>query len=121
MNPNDRAYLDVHKVLVLLTDGDDKIADTLAYAEVLLGHSLSSLRSSACTAAKDAGIEVYVIGVIPEASIDQTLRDAFIACSSATDSSEASDYVFLGAVTDTQIEDTFETIATRLTSLRRTH
>ena len=121
VNPNDRAYLEVHKVLVLLTDGDDKIADTASDAEILLGHSLSSIRSSACTAAKDAGIEVYVIGVIPASSITQTLRDAFVACSSATGSADESDYVFLGAVTDTEIEATFQTIATRLTSLRRTH
>ena len=121
VNPNDRAYLSVHKVLVLLTDGEDIIADTDAYSTLVLGHSMASLRSSACSAAKATGIDVYVIGVIAEAAITQTLRDAFIACSSATDSSEASDYVFLGAVTDTQIEDTFETIATRLTSLRRTH
>ena len=121
VNASDRAYLSVNKVLVLLTDGEDKIADQPIHAERLFGHSLSSLQSSACTAAKAAGIDVYVIGVIPEAKIGQTLRDAFIACSSAEDSSEADDYVFLGAVTDTEIEDTFATIATRLTSLRRTH
>ena len=121
VNASDRAYLSVNKVLVLLTDGEDKITEQPSHVDVLLGHSLSSLQSSACTAAKAAGIDIYVIGVIPEAKIGQTLRDAFVACSSATDSTEADDYVFLGAVTDTEIEDTFATIATRLTSLRRTH
>ena len=121
VNPNDRAYLEVHKVLVLLTDGQDKIAYSDAQATLVLGKSLSSLQASACTAAKAAGIDIYVIGAIPESKISQSQRDAFVDCSSATGSSDSSDYVFLGTVTETEIEDTFASIATRLTSLRRTH
>ena len=62
-----------------------------------------------------------MIGVIAESAISQTMRDAFVACSSATDSDSADDYVFLGAVAKDDIEDAFSAIAARVTSLRRTH
>ena len=119
--PDDRAYLEVHKIIVLLTDGEDITEDTRTQEELVFGHTLASLQASACTAAKDAGAIVYVVGVIEDSKIDQTMRDQLIACSSAADATEADSYVFLGAITDTDIEDAFSAIATRLTSLRRTH
>ena len=121
VDPDDRAYLEVHKIIVLLTDGEDITEDTRTQEELVFGHTLASLQASACTAAKDAGAIVYVVGIIEDSKIDQTLRDQFIACSSAADATEADSYVFLGAITDTAIEDAFSAIATRLTSLRRTH
>ena len=128
VDPNDRAYLEVRKVLVLLTDGRDTIGEASwlglsesKVSELILGRSLSSLQATACQAAKDDGIEVYVIGAIAESSISQTMRDAFVACSSAPDSDSADDYVFLGAVDKDDIEEAFSAISERVSSLRRTH
>ena len=97
----------VRKVLVLLTDGDDN-------------HLASSIvrkhRSDACTAAKDAGIEIITVFA---GDPSRGLKDELEKCASPVgeDADEDATNSFTGT-TQEELEGAFETIGQRLRPLR---
>ena len=94
----------VRKMLVLLTDG----ADNHLRGVVVRAH-----RRQACTAAKDAGIEIITI-FAGDPSGD--LKDELLACASpATDEDDSNSFT---GETQEELEGAFETIGQRLRPLR---
>ena len=102
------AAANVRKVLVLLTDGDD---NHLGQHGAEPTH-----RRQACTAAKDAGIEVMtVFAGVPGSALKTELEK----CASPV--SDGDDTNSITATTKEELEDAFETIGRRLRPLRRMH
>ena len=94
----------VRKVLVLLTDGEDNHLEV----NIVREH-----RRQACTAAKDAGIEVLTIFA---GNPHKNLKDDLLACASpAADEDDTNSFI---GTTNEELEGAFETIAQRLRPLR---
>ena len=101
----------VMKVIVLLTDGEDnhKLTET-ADAE----------RARACSAARAAGIRIYVIGAANPADKDYESTAASLAeCSSQSDDPDG-EYTFLNNNDSTALFEAFRRVGRQLVSLRRT-
>ena len=108
VHPVDPAsYPDVRKALVLLTDGEDNFPDY----DIGRRH-----RSRACTAAKNAGIRVFVISAM--ASTDPRLLSALWTCSSQADDPDGR-YLFVNNATPEALEEAFRDIARQLLEFRR--
>ena len=111
VDPSKKEYLGVRKAIVLLTDGEDNYGSDLGAA---------SDRSEACTAAKDAGIEIFVVAAMNPTQIGSGLSRGLTACSSKDDYPDRT-YVFLENHTKEDLEDAFRQIARQLLVVRRTH
>ena len=111
VDPNDESSLGVRKAIVLLTDGEDNYDDYIGAADD---------RSAACTAAKNAGIEVFVVAAMNPSRIGTHLSDGLTACSSQSDRPDRT-YVFLNNATKEDLEEAFRQIALQLLVVRRTH
>ena len=111
VDPDDEKYLGVRKAIVLLTDGEDNYDDDLGAA---------SDRSAACTAAKDAEIEIFVVAAMNPSKIGTDLSRGLTDCSSQDDYPDRT-YVFLDNHTKEDLEDAFRQIALQLLVVRRTH
>ncbi len=104
VHPVDAAS-NVRKMLVLLTDGDDNHLDK----NIVQDH-----RRKACTAAKNAGIEVITVFA---GNPSRGLKDELLRCASpAADEDETNSFT---GTTKEELEDAFETIGQRLRPLRR--
>ena len=97
----------VRKVLVLLTDGDDNHLDQ----NIVWEH-----RRQACTAAKNAGIEIISVFA---GDPSRGLKDELLQCASPVgeDADEDDTNSFTGS-TDEELEGAFEEIGQRLRPLR---
>ena len=103
VHPVDAAS-NVRKMLVLLTDGDDNHLDQA----IVRDH-----RRKACTAAKNAGIEIITVFA---GDPSQGLKDELLACASpAGDEDETNSFT---GETQEELEGAFETIGQRLRPLR---
>ena len=106
VHPVDAAS-NVRKMLVLLTDGDDNHLDK----SIVQDH-----RRKACTAAKNAGIEVItVFAGVPS----RGLKDRTAAKNVPVRSADEDDTNSITGTTKEELEDAFETIGKRLRPLRR--
>ena len=103
VHPVDAAS-NVRKVLVLLTDGEDNH---------LRGVVVRDHRRQACTAAKEAGIEIITVFAGNPGS---SLKDELLACASPVTDEDATNS-FTGT-TQEELEGAFETIGQRLRPLR---
>ncbi len=92
----------VQKALVLLTDGADSYN--------------ADHRSRACTAAKNAGIKIFVIAAMP--SVSTSLQNALTQCSSAADDPDGT-YIFVNSATRETLKEAFRSIAQQLKHFRR--
>ena len=77
-------------------------------------------RSAACTGAKRAGIEVFVVAAMNPTKIGSGLSRGLTACSSQSDNPDRT-YVFLNNHSKEDLEDAFRQIAHQLLFVRRTH
>ena len=111
VNPSKNKYLGVRKAIVLLTDGEDNYDDRIGAAPN---------RSEACTAAKDAGIEIFVVAAMNPSKIGSELSKGLTDCSSQSGHPDRT-YVFLDNHTREDLEDAFRQIAQQLLVVRRTH
>ena len=93
----------VRKVLVLLTDGDDNHLER----DIVRSH-----RSQACTAAKDAGIEIITVFA---GSPSSSLKDELLQCASpaSQENPEEGGNSFTGTTSE-ELEGAFEEIGQRL-------
>ena len=116
VDPDDPASDGLRKAIVLLTDGADNFCGgmnpTCANSE--LGFS----RTDACTAAKAAGTEIFVIAAMHPDEVSQALGESLRACSSQSDNPDGS-YVFLNNATPESLEAAFADIASQLMTTRR--
>ena len=110
VDPSDESSLGVRKAIVLLTDGEDNY-------NALVG---APDRSAACTAAKRAGIEIFVVAALNPAYITTSYTRGLRDCSSQDDHPDRK-YVFLDNRTTTDVEEAFREIARQLAVVRRTH
>ena len=95
------------KVLVLLTDGDDNHLDQ----NIVWEH-----RRQACTAAKDAGIEIITVFA---GDPSRGLKDELLACASpVSDDADEDDTNSFTGETEEDLEGAFEEIGQRLRPLR---
>ena len=115
VDPSRNEYLSVRKAIVLLTDGEDNYDDTLGAAPN---------RSEACTAAKRAGIEIFVVAALDRSRIGSALERGLTECSSKDDRPDRTYLffkLFLKNRTREDLEDAFRQIALQLLVVRRTH
>ena len=97
----------VRKVIVLLTDGGDNWATNV----------FATLRADACKAAKDSGMEVFVVAaMVPSRSVKTELRK----CSSES-SESGTKYTYLDNQTNDDLLAAFRNITNDIVTVRRTH
>ena len=121
---------DLHKAIVLLTDGEDNMrydddGNRVNYCPHKLdengnrGPELACRlpRREACTAAKNAGIEIFVVAAMHPEKVSGSLAHELRLCATADDES----HVFINNTDAAVLEAAFETISRKLTPLQRTH
>ena len=108
----------VRKVIVLLTDGHDSICgdDNFACTDSAIGIS----RTDACTQAKNAGIEIFVVAAMHPDQVSTDFGTSLTKCSSESDESDEV-FAFLNNATSESLQAAFESIANQLRLVRRTH
>ncbi len=106
----------VRRAIVLLTDGDDT---QCGYGNPGCDDSeLGIARASACSAAKQAGIEIFVIAAMKPDLVSDDLKDGLRACSSESENPDGT-YVFLDIPTPEALRSAFANIAKQLRTVRR--
>ena len=108
----------VRKVIVLLTDGTDSVCNNLG--EQCNDSVIGISRADACTLAKDAGIEIFVVAAMHPDQISTEFGTALTECSSESDDSDGT-YAFLNNATPESLQAVFESIANQLRIVRRVH
>ena len=112
---------ETRKALVLLTDGVDSYCDLGTQRKPWCADSTIGVnRVEACTAAKEAGIEIFVVAAMHPDNVSTDLADTLRACSSESEESEGS-YVFLNNATPENLETAFADIANQLSVIRRVY
>ena len=108
----------VRKVIVLLTDGQDSICgdDNVACEDSAIGIS----RSDACTQAKNAGIEIFVVAAMHPDNVSTDFGTSLTECSSQSDDSDLT-YTFLNNATPENLQAAFVSVANQLRVVLRTH
>ena len=106
------------KAIVLLTDGDDNVCGRFQASCTLTDVAIA--REKACSIAKNAGIEVFVIAAMQPDEVSGTLGASLKACSSQADNPDG-EYVFLNNSDDADLEAAFANIATQLKVFRRVY
>ena len=108
----------VRKVIVLLTDGEDSLCGdgNIDCADSPVGIS----RTEACTQAKNAGTEIFVVAAMHPNKVSAEFRKSLTKCSSQSDDSDGT-YVFLNNATPESLQFAFAGIANQLRVLRRTN
>ena len=115
-HPLDSSESKVRKVIVLLTDGEDNYCG--AAAGSCQNSSLGIERSEACSLAKDAGHEIFVIAAMRPSEISGQLAQALTACSSESDDPNGS-YVFINIEDDADLRAAFQDIGHQLLAVRK--
>ena len=108
----------LRKAIILLTDGEDNYCGSNAGA--CLNSDLGIDRSEACTLAKDAGHEIFVIAAMPPNEVTGPLAQALTACSSESDNPNGS-YVFINNEDDKSLRAAFLAIANQLLAVRKVY
>ena len=116
VNPGTLANAGTRKAIVLLTDGEDGYCGT--HDPECEGSDLGIGRAAACTAAKDAGAEIFVIAAMHPDEVSGDLGTALEACSSKAQNPEGT-YVFLNNQDAASLKAAFANIATQLSTVRR--
>ena len=116
VDPTSSSGRGVRKAIVLLTDGEDTFcgAENVACTDSAMGIS----RTDACTQAKNAGIEIFVVAAMPPDDVSTDLGTSLTECSSESDDSGGT-YVFLNNATAETLRAAFADIATQLVTVRR--
>ena len=116
IDPTSTNGVELRKVIVLLTDGEDT---KCGYdGRDCAGTQIAFSRSEACSAAKAEGTEIFVITAMHQSRVSDSLAEALRGCSSQSDDSDNT-YVFIGNVTADDLESAFADIANQLRSVRR--
>ena len=106
---------DVRKAIVLLTDGEDThCGDNDQDCE---RSSVGYDRADVCTAAKDAGAEIFVVAAMPPSQVTGDFGAGLIACSSQDE--RPGTYTFLNNSDAATLRAAFTSIANQLRSVRR--
>ena len=115
---------EVRKAIVLLTDGEDTYCGRGKHG--CDGSPVGISRAHACDAAKDAGIEIFVVAAMKPAHISTKFGDALRACSSQDDDETKhgtrrpdGKYAFLNNGTPEALKEAFADIANQLRTVRR--
>ena len=108
----------VRKVIVLLTDGTDSVCNN--DGEQCNDSEIGISRADACTLAKNAGIEIFVVAAMHPDQVSTDLGTALTECSSESDDSDGT-YAFLNNATPESLQAVFESIANQLRIVRRVH
>ena len=118
VDPASESGSGVRKVIVLLTDGEDSICGigNVACTDSAVGIS----RTEACTQAKNAGTEIFVVAAMDPSLVSSELGTSLTECASQSDDSEQT-YVFLNNATRENLQAAFENIANQLQVVRRLH
>ena len=106
------------KAIVLLTDGEDNpcgLQDPFCTT-----NDVGIVRSTACTAAKAEGTEIFVIAAMSPAHLSGALETSLIDCSSQAERPEGS-YVFVNNSDAESLEQAFTEIAEQLRVYRRVY
>ena len=117
MDPTSTDDVELRKVIVLLTDGEDTKCGIM-HDEHCGGTQLGFSPSEACSEAKAKGTEIFVITAMHPSLVSDSLAAELRACSSASDDPDGT-YVFIGNVTADDLESAFAGIANQLRSVRR--
>ena len=106
----------VRRAIVLLTDGEDtQCGNGNPGCD---NSALGIARTDACSAAKQAGIEIFVIAAMKPDLVSDDLKDGLRACSSEPDNPDGT-YVFLDNATPEALRSAFADIAKQLRTVRR--
>ena len=106
------------KVIVLLTDGEDNpcgIHDPLCKT-----NDVGMQRETACSAAKAAGTEIFVVAAMAPRNVSGALERSLRACSSGEGRDDGK-YVFVNNSDAASLEAAFAEIGKELRTIRRTH
>ena len=108
----------LRKVIVLLTDGEDNYCGFLPGA--CTDNELGIDRSEACTLAKNAGTEIFVVAAMPPEDVSSDLAQSLRRCSSESDNPGGT-YVFINNGNEEGLRAAFHEIANQLLELRRVY
>ena len=104
------------RAMVLLTDGEDVQCGRSDPECEINGAGVA--RADACSAAKAAGTEIFVVAAMHPSQVSRGLGTALHACSSQRDKPDGS-YVFLNNEDPDDLRSAFVTIARQLRTFRR--
>ena len=116
VDPDAIGNADTRKAIVLLTDGEDNPCGL--QDPTCATNDVGIERSVACTAAKAAGTEIFVIAAMHPDNVTGKLGTSLRACSSEADRPEGS-YVFLENRDPETLRAAFSEIARQLRTARR--
>ena len=118
VDPNASDNIGTRKAIVLLTDGEDNQCGL--YDPTCATNDVGIERSVACTAAKTAGIEIFVVAAMHPDKVSGDLGAALRVCSSESEKPEGT-YVFLENRDPETLSAAFADIARQLRTVRRTY
>lgn len=116
VDPDASGNAGTRKAIVLLTDGEDNPCGL--HDPTCETNDVGIVRTVACTAAKAAGTEVFVIAAMHPDNVSGSLGSALRACSSEAENPEGS-YVFLENRDPETLRAAFADIARQLRVVRR--
>ena len=117
VDPTSEAGKGVRKVIVLLTDGDDSVCHN---GERCNDGAVGISRADACTLAKNAGIEIFVVAAMHPNKVSTGLGTALTNCSSHTPTSDTT-YTFLNNSTAESLQTAFQSFASQLRVVQRVY
>ena len=116
VDPAVRESEGLRKAIVLLTDGEDTYCGF--GNEACEDSEVGISRTDACTAAKEAGTEIFVIAAMHPDRVSDALGESLRECSSESEESDVR-YAFLNNSTPEDLTATFAEIANQLRVVRR--
>ena len=118
VDPEEDANAGTRKAIVLLTDGEDNPCGM--QDPTCSTNDVGFVRDVACTAAKAAGTEIFVIAAMHPDNVPGSLGTALRACSSEADNPEGR-YAFLNNSDAESLRAAFADIANQLVTVRRVY
>ena len=116
VDPAARESEGLRKAIVLLTDGEDTYCGI--GNEACVDSEVGISRTDVCTAAKEAGTEIFVIAAMHPDKVSDALGESLRECSSESEESDVR-YAFLNNSTPEDLTATFAEIANQLRVVRR--